>query len=176
MWKEKQHSFICNNCFTVEALLTSFLRSLFSFCRCHLRDTWGVLAWHSRNVVLPSTPYWTLSRVFLLAIKQYGFDVWENRWKRWMVKKDQNNQSEGKSSFYILISLCVCVCVVSGLNTQLSWYSLLELKPLHWRIGLPYFTSCLRLRLEGSDQQYKIKSFRQHTWRTLRGEVGMKLF
>lgn len=52
-------------------LLTSFLLSLFSFCRCHLRDMWGDLAWHSRNVVLPSTPYCTVSRVFLLAMKQY---------------------------------------------------------------------------------------------------------
>lgn len=46
---------------------TSFLLSLFSFCRCHFSDMWGDLAWHSRNVVLPSTPYWTVSRVFLLA-------------------------------------------------------------------------------------------------------------
>ena len=47
--------------------LTSFLRSLLSLCRCHLMTAWGERAWHSRKVLLPSTPYCTISRVFLLA-------------------------------------------------------------------------------------------------------------
>lgn len=33
----------------------------------------------------------------------------------------------------------------------------LELKPLHWRMGFPYLTSCLRLRLNGSDQYWQIR-------------------
>jgi hypothetical protein len=30
---------------------------------------WGERAWHSRKVLLPSTPYCTISKVFLLAEK-----------------------------------------------------------------------------------------------------------
>ena len=50
--------------------LTSFLRSLLSLCRCHLMTACGERAWHSRKVLLPSTPYCTISRVFLLAAGQ----------------------------------------------------------------------------------------------------------
>lgn len=49
---------------------TSFLRSLLSLCRCHLTTACGERAWHSRKVLLPSTPYCTISRVFLLATGQ----------------------------------------------------------------------------------------------------------
>lgn len=47
--------------------LTSFRRSLLSLCRCHLMMACGERAWHSKKVLLPSTPYCTISRVFLLA-------------------------------------------------------------------------------------------------------------
>lgn len=50
--------------------LTSFRRSLLSLCRCHLMRACGERAWHSRKVLLPSTPYCTISRVFLLAAGQ----------------------------------------------------------------------------------------------------------
>lgn len=33
-----------------------------------------------------------------------------------------------------------------------------ELYPLHWRMGLPYFTSCRRLRLQLSEEQSQMKS------------------
>ena len=47
--------------------LTSFLRSLLSLCRCHLTRACGERAWHSRKVLLPSTPYCTISSVFLFT-------------------------------------------------------------------------------------------------------------
>lgn len=54
----------------VKCVLTSLLLSLWSRWRCHLIAAWGDLAWHSKNVLLPSTPYCTVSRVFLLAGQQ----------------------------------------------------------------------------------------------------------
>lgn len=54
---------------------------------------------------------------------------------------------------------------------QLSPCSPLELYPRHWRIGLPYFTSCRRLRLEGSDQQSKIKSLTTKCSQNLTGHM-----
>lgn len=47
--------------------LTSFRRSLLSFCSSHLTLAWGERGWHSRKAVLPSTPYCTASTAFLLA-------------------------------------------------------------------------------------------------------------
>ncbi len=89
-WETKHKSVLLNNlCFWVNYMapfekytswqLTSFLRSLLSLCRCHLMTACGERAWHSRKVLLPSTPYCTISRVFLLAAGQRERDFHGNQ-------------------------------------------------------------------------------------------------
>lgn len=110
-----------DNCFKIRAMLTSFLLSLFSFCRCHLRDMWGDLAWHSRNVVLPSTPYWTVSRVFLLATKQHV----EHRqgWGNSRKHTKYQNTYENCYNFWAILTLTVWV-ITSALA---HWVAILHI-------------------------------------------------
>lgn len=186
--------------------LTSFLRSLLSLCRCHLMRACGERAWHSRKVLLPSTPYCTISRVFLLAAGQReregDFHGNQNTHYHEILATKISvmaNQSPTAFTDYhkaariqslqpitmetMSCTVCsndneMCHCfqpsafitkqieaIEGEKNTWGGWRTgilPLELKPRHWRMGFPYLTSCLRLRLKGSDQCCQIRREKNH--------------